>query len=121
MESNQILKAFLKFYNFNSDKINLQNKSDDEIAELVTNSIIGNINSEKDTPESITQKMFVVCFKELNKISLIDNTTYQIDPENMPRNFNEDEMKFFTESVDKLMAFVQNCVVKSNKTKKEED
>tara|TARA_R110002049_G_scaffold268752_1_gene445481 strand:+ start:7146 stop:7577 length:432 start_codon:yes stop_codon:yes gene_type:complete len=121
MKKNQILLAFLKFYNFNSDKIDLQNKKEEEIIESVSNSIVLNINSGKDTPVSIAKLMFVQCFKELDKITIIDDTTYQIDPDNMPRNFKDEEMKFFTKSVDMLMEFIQNCVVKSNKTEKEED
>ncbi len=118
---NQALIPFLKFYNYNSDKLDIENKSNSEIVTLVSNSIISNINSDIDTPESLSQKMFITCFKALDKITVQDEINYRIVESNMPRNFNDKELEIFVTSIDFLMEFIQDCVVKSNKTEEEEN
>lgn len=96
--------------------------TDDDIINIIGNTIIENIDDDKESANSLFQKVVFFTFHQLGKITFSnDNQIDTITAENMPRNFNEVELNNFKLIFDELIKFIQYLSVNSSLTEAETD
>jgi len=122
---NEILKSY--FYGYYQQEIKdakeqpFSEVSLDDMIDVAMGFVSNNIDNVKYSAENCCNRIAIFGFTHLDKFSQSNDGVRIVKKENMPRNFNQNEMDFFTLSYDVILEFYQQSNGISALTKEEDN